>query len=186
MVVIILGHDCFHKKSFQFVVYQSTSYVLVTCNQRLYFTLYFVSPKSRDGSETCLCSFWSYPNRTTYGFTSSCTQHKGSHLTAILTMVPSISWHYVTCCTWGYQVAKFCWELSWGPWLLQIRIRSTWGCSRSTPAQDTPRQSVTARVSTFTVHRWCLSEQTVRKHVYSVILLYGIRVDGDRISCKYY
>jgi hypothetical protein len=60
----------------------------------------------------------------------------------ILTTVQSAVWYYVTCCTWGCQVSRFCWELSWGPWLRQIRIRSTWGCSRSSPAWDRDKHCV--------------------------------------------
>jgi len=60
----------------------------------------------------------------------------------VLATVPSVVWHYVTCCTWGCQVSRFCWELSWGPWRLQIRIRSTWGCSRSSPAWDRDQHCV--------------------------------------------
>lgn len=80
----------------------------------------------------------------------------------IRTTGPSTVWLYVTCCTWGCQVSKFCWVLFWGPWLLQIRIRSTWGCSRSTPALDTDKRFCYSWGSNF-YHCCCHLQRTIHK-----------------------
>jgi hypothetical protein len=98
MLVTILGHDRFPKESFQLVIYQPTCHLLHETKD--YILHYILFLKNR---ETALRRVYVHFDRIRteqhVGLHQVVHITRGIHLTAILTMVPSISWHYVTCCT---------------------------------------------------------------------------------------